>query len=117
MFFIKLICHITPSDEITDEFHLQLELSYDIVPQKCTYKVLSSKVECKIIKEEDIRWGLLEKNINSEQSVKGEVKKNCFIFEVIHSRSKKVMESCILALLGLSQLVYIRVSCHKLQTK
>jgi len=44
------------------EYSLELDLANAIVPRQCTYKVLSTKLEIKMKKQEGIRWSALEGN-------------------------------------------------------
>lgn len=42
------------------DYSLELDLAHPVVPSQCTTKILSTKVECKLKKEEGIRWNKLE---------------------------------------------------------
>lgn len=43
-----------------EKYALHVSLSHKILPDKCTSRLMSTKIECKLIKEEGIRWSLLE---------------------------------------------------------
>ncbi|XP_071847163.1 protein SGT1 homolog [Apostichopus japonicus] len=42
------------------DYSLELDLAHPVVPTHCVTRILSSKVECKLKKEEGIRWNKLE---------------------------------------------------------
>ena len=42
------------------EYSLELDLAHPIVPEKCTHKVMSTKLEVKLAKRDGIRWPQLE---------------------------------------------------------
>ena len=42
------------------EYSLEIDLSHEIVPSKSTFKVLSTKLEIKLIKRDGLRWTVLE---------------------------------------------------------
>ncbi len=42
------------------DYVLSIELAHEIQPEKCTFKVLSTKLEIKMLKNEGIRWTVLE---------------------------------------------------------
>jgi len=42
------------------EYSLEVDLSHEIVPDKSTYKVLSTKLEIKMLKRDGLRWTVLE---------------------------------------------------------
>jgi len=43
-----------------NEYSLELDLAYPIVPEQCSYRVLVSKIEIKLKKQDSIRWMELE---------------------------------------------------------
>ena len=42
------------------EYNLDLDLAHEIQPERCTFKVLSTKLEIKMLKKDGIRWTVLE---------------------------------------------------------
>ncbi|XP_039249624.1 protein SGT1 homolog [Styela clava] len=48
-----------------ESFVLNLSLSHKILPDKCTSRIMSTKIECKLMKAEGIRWSLLHGEDNS----------------------------------------------------
>jgi len=42
------------------EYSLEVDLSHEIVPENSTYKVLSTKLEIKMLKRDGLRWTVLE---------------------------------------------------------
>ena len=42
------------------DYSLEIDLSHEIQPEKCTFKVLSTKLEIKMLKKDGIRWTVLE---------------------------------------------------------
>lgn len=42
------------------DYSLELDLAHPVVPSHCVTRILSTKVECKLKKEEGIRWNKLE---------------------------------------------------------
>lgn len=42
------------------EYNLEIDLAHEIQPEKCTFKVLSTKLEIKMMKKDGIRWTVLE---------------------------------------------------------
>ena len=42
------------------DYNLEVDLAHDIQPEKCTYRVLSTKLEIKMLKKDGIRWNVLE---------------------------------------------------------
>jgi len=69
---LQLAVHTEPSSEQEDSYFVKIELSYPIVPNKSSFKVLSTKVECKLAKAEDIRWLALEGGANAVLPAKRE---------------------------------------------
>jgi len=63
---------INASDSNLDSFHVFLHLKHAIIPERCQTKVLSSKIECRLAKEEALRWDKLEQDPDAdvEDSVK-----------------------------------------------
>nr|CAB3266695.1 suppressor of G2 allele of SKP1 homolog [Phallusia mammillata] len=55
-----LIVNIHPTPTNEQAYCLSLNLSHAIVPERCSTKILSTKVEIKLAKAEDIRWMALE---------------------------------------------------------
>lgn len=47
-----------PSD---NKYNLKLDLAYPICVEQCSHKVLTSKIEIKLKKQDDTRWLMLEK--------------------------------------------------------
>lgn len=43
-----------------NEYNLKLNLAHPIVIEQCSYKILTSKIEIKLKKQDDIRWLTLE---------------------------------------------------------
>lgn len=43
-----------------EQFTLGLRLAHKVVPQKCSYKIMSTKIEIKLSKLEGIQWTTLE---------------------------------------------------------
>ncbi|XP_038056178.1 protein SGT1 homolog [Patiria miniata] len=43
-----------------NDFSLELDLAHNVVPAKCTTKIMSMKIELKLVKEEGLRWNKLE---------------------------------------------------------
>jgi len=50
-----------------NEYSLELDLAYPIVPEQCSHKVLVSKIEIKLKKQDGIRWMELEGSPTPEQ--------------------------------------------------
>lgn len=48
-------------------YTLNLKLSKNIVPERCTFKLLSSKLEILLAKTDGERWDVLESNVCSER--------------------------------------------------
>ena len=48
------------------DYSLELDLAHHIVPDQCSHKVLPSKIEIKLKKQEGLRWAVLEGNLESE---------------------------------------------------
>ncbi|XP_043488855.1 protein SGT1 homolog isoform X2 [Polistes fuscatus] len=44
------------------DYSLELDLAHPIVPDQCSYKILPSKIEIKLKKQDGIRWTILEGN-------------------------------------------------------
>ena len=42
------------------EYCLEIDLAHEIQPEKCTFRVLSTKLEIKMLKKDGIRWTVLE---------------------------------------------------------
>merc|ERR1711931_393147 len=42
------------------EYNLEIDLAHEIQPERCTFKVLSTKLEIKMLKKDGIRWTVLE---------------------------------------------------------
>ena len=42
------------------DYSLEIDLSHEIQPEKCSFKVLSTKLEIKMLKKDGIRWTVLE---------------------------------------------------------
>lgn len=42
------------------EYNLDIALAHEIQPERCTFKVLSTKLEIKMLKKDGIRWTVLE---------------------------------------------------------
>ncbi|XP_020299921.1 protein SGT1 homolog [Pseudomyrmex gracilis] len=54
-----------------NEYSLEIDLAHPIVNEQCAYKVLPSKIEIKLKKQDGIRWTVLEGvNVESNQKVK-----------------------------------------------
>ncbi|XP_034186690.1 suppressor of G2 allele of skp1 [Osmia lignaria lignaria] len=45
-----------------NEYTLELDLAHPIVPEQCSHKVVPSKIEIKLKKQDGIRWTVLEGN-------------------------------------------------------
>lgn len=43
-----------------DDYNLKLNLAHKIVPDKCSYRVMSTKVEITLIKHDGLQWNTLE---------------------------------------------------------
>lgn len=43
-----------------DDYNLKLNLAHKIVPDKCSYRVMSTKVEITLIKHDGLQWSTLE---------------------------------------------------------
>ncbi|XP_041462764.1 protein SGT1 homolog [Lytechinus variegatus] len=52
------------------DYRLKLDLAHPIIPEKSTTRILSSKIEIKLKKEEAIRWNKLEGEDDIPQAVK-----------------------------------------------
>ncbi|KAH7513867.1 protein SGT1 homolog A isoform X2 [Ziziphus jujuba] len=54
-----------------DAYHFQPRLFAKIIPDKCRYQVLSTKIEIRLVKAEDIQWASLEyrKDITVQQKL------------------------------------------------
>jgi len=57
---------INASEVNPDSYHLSLNLKHSIVPERCQTKVLSSKIECRLVKEEAQRWDKLERELGAD---------------------------------------------------
>lgn len=54
-----------------NEYSLEIDLAHPVVNEQCAYKVLPSKIEIKLKKQDGIRWTVLEGvNTESNQKVK-----------------------------------------------
>ena len=53
--------NISASDKNPDDYKLLLFLNNRIIPERCHTKILSTKIECKLAKEEAVRWDKLER--------------------------------------------------------
>jgi len=42
------------------EYNLEIDLAHEIQPERCTFKVLSTKLEIKMLKKDGFRWTVLE---------------------------------------------------------
>ncbi|XP_071950292.1 protein SGT1 homolog [Antedon mediterranea] len=49
------------------DYSLELDLAHEIVPSKCVTKVLGSKIELKMRKEEGIRWSTLQGEVKPQK--------------------------------------------------
>jgi len=63
---------IAASDKNPQAYHLLLSLKHAISPERCSTKILSTKIECKLAKEEALRWDKLERE--AETSIAESVK-------------------------------------------
>lgn len=52
---------INASEINPDSYNFSLNLKHTIVPERCHTKVLSTKIECRLVKEEAQRWDKLER--------------------------------------------------------
>ena len=48
------------------DYNLDLDLAHPVIPEKCSFKVMSTKVEIRLTKKDGIRWPKLEKVAGSE---------------------------------------------------
>jgi suppressor of G2 allele of SKP1 len=54
-----------PGSQSGANYSLELDLRHDIVPEQCSVKALSSKIEIKLKKREGVRWDSLEADHSS----------------------------------------------------
>ena len=49
-----------PQTQSSSDYSLEIDLSHDIQPEKSSFRVLSTKIEIKMLKKDGIRWTVLE---------------------------------------------------------
>ncbi|XP_011674642.1 protein SGT1 homolog isoform X1 [Strongylocentrotus purpuratus] len=66
----KITLSATVKQPTGSDYSLELDLAHPIVPEKSTTRILNSKIEIRLKKEEAIRWSKLEGEDNIPQAVK-----------------------------------------------
>ena len=57
---IVQVRNVNPAAYGVDRYQLDLRLAHTVVPDKCSYKVMSTKLEVRLAKVDGVRWSALE---------------------------------------------------------
>ncbi|KAF7382001.1 hypothetical protein HZH66_013433 [Vespula vulgaris] len=62
IFYEKTTLSVSAKLPSGNDYSLELDLAHPIVPDQCSHKILASKIEIKLKKQDGIRWATLEGN-------------------------------------------------------